>query len=443
MNKTTKRIVILGGGFGGIYAAKQLEREFKKNQHIEIKFVSEQNYILFTPMLPEIPASSIEAKHIIYPIRAFFRKVEFQNSSVKFIDLKNQTIDIFHCAQCKPMKLNYDYLVLALGAVTNFFGLPGVEEYALPMKTLEDAMSLRNHVIDILEHADMQTDPDIRRKMLTFVVAGGGFAGVETAAELKDFLDSTPRFYPNIHLEDIRVILVHAGSRILPEITKSLADYALTQLRKNAVEVLLNTKVAGAYSDWVALDNNRKISSKTLVWTTGTSPSPILSSLTGLTNKRGQIIVNKYLEVPGFQNVWAIGDCAEIPNPHTGKFYPPTAQHAVREGELAARNIAATILGKVKKGFSFNPLGVLASLGHRSAVAEIFGIRFSGFIAWWLWRTIYLFKLPGVFNKLRVVIDWTLDLFFPRDIVLLKTLMNKTSDEVPTENVKNKPADIH
>ncbi len=436
MNKTTKRIVILGGGFGGIYTAKKLERVFKNNHNIEIVFVSEQNYILFTPMLPEIPASSIEAKHIIYPIRAFFRNVEFQNSSVKLIDLENQTISTSHCFKCMPMKLSYDYLVLALGSVTNFFELPGVEEYALPMKTLEDAMTLRNHVIDILEHADMQPDANIRRKMLTFVVAGGGFAGVESAAELKDFLDSAPRFYHNIHLEEIRVKLVHAGSRILPEITESLAAYALKELRKNNIEVLLNTKVTAANSDWVALDNDQRIPTKTLIWTSGTTPSPILSNLTGLTNKRGQIIVNEYLEVPGIPNVWAIGDCAEIPNPHTGKFYPPTAQHAVREGKVAAKNIAAAILNNVKKEFHFKPLGVLASLGHRSAVAEVFGIRFSGFIAWWLWRTIYLFKLPGLLNKLRVMIDWTLDLFFPRDTVLLKTLMNKAPEEISSQNVK-------
>jgi NADH dehydrogenase len=425
MDNLSKRIVVVGGGFGGVYACKQLEKIFKKNNRVEIVLLSENNYLLFTPMLPEVPASSIEAKHIVSPIRSFFWKVKFQNSSVAAIDLEHQVIKTSHCPKCSPILLHYDYLVLAPGSVTNYFGLPGVSENALPMKTLDDAMVLRNHVIDLLEHADMEPDPVVRRKMLTIVVAGGGFAGVETAAELQDFLTTAPRFYPAIQPEDFRVQLVHAAPRILPEISEGLADYALVQLQKNKIEVLLNTRVSSATADEVLLDNQIKISSQTLIWTTGTTPNPILSTLPCRKNERGQIVVNEYLEVQDLPCVWAIGDCAEIPDPQTGTFYPATAQHAVREGKRVAENVAANILEGTKKPFHFKPLGMLAALGHRSAVAEVFGIRYSGFIAWWMWRTIYLFKLPNLLSKLRVAIDWTLDLFFPRDFLLLKPFTKK------------------
>jgi NADH dehydrogenase len=443
MNNLSKRIVVVGGGFGGVYACKQLEKIFKKNNQVEIVLLSENNYLLFTPMLPEVPASSIEAKHIVSPLRTFIQKVKIQNSSVEAIDLERQLIKTSHCSKCGPIFLKYDYLVLAPGSVTNYFGLPGVAENALPMKTLDDAMALRNHVIDLLEHADMEPDPVVRRKMLTIVVAGGGFAGVETAAELQDFLTTVPRFYPAIQPEDFRVLLVHAAPRILPEISEGLANYALAQLQKNKIEVLLNTRVSSATADEVLLDNQIKIPSKTLIWTTGTTPNPILSTLSCRKNKRGQIIVNEYLEVQDLSGVWAIGDCAEIPDSHTGKFYPPTAQHAVREGKRVAENIAADILAGTKNRFHFKPLGMLAALGHRSAVAEVFGIRFSGFIAWWMWRTIYLFKLPNLLSKLRVAIDWTLDLFFARDILLLKPFMKKKPPETTLENIAEEQHGLH
>lgn len=435
MNNVSKHIVVVGGGFSGVYTCKQLEKIFKRNNRVEITLISEKNYLLFTPMLPEVPASSIEAKHIVSPIRTFFRKVKFQNSSVETIDVKNKLIKTSHCSKCGPLILKYDYLVLAPGSITNYFGLPGVAENALPMKTLEDAMALRNQVIDLLEHADMEPNPDTRRKMLTFVVAGGGFAGVETAAELQDFLAMAPRFYPAIHQEDFRVLLVHAGAQILPEISERLAEYALAHLQKNKIEVLLNTRVNSATADEVVLDNQTRISSKTLIWTTGTTPNPILSTLPCRKNKHGQVVVDEYLEVPDLPGVWVIGDSAEIPDPGTGRFYPPTAQHAVREGKRVADNIAIEIGGGVKKPFHFKPIGMLAALGHRSAVAEVFGIRFSGFLAWWMWRTIYLLKLPGLLSKLRVAIDWTLDLFFQRDILLLKPFMKKNFSENTLETI--------
>lgn len=303
------------------------------------------------------------------------------------------------------------------------------------MKTLNDAMAVRNHVIDIFEHADLEDDADIRKAMLTFIIAGGGFAGTETVAELHDFAYTARRFYPRIRPDEVRVILVHHGARIMPEISERLADYALKKLRERGVEVLLNSGVKSATSDEVEFTNGQVVPTRTLVWTAGVSPHLLLADLPFARNRRGQIIVNNRLEVPGFTGVWALGDCAEIPDPLTGRPYPPTAQHAVREGKVVAQNIAAHVRGHRKREFIFRPRGALASLGRRSAVAEIAGLRFSGFFAWWLWRTIYLLKLPGLERKVRVALDWTLDLFFERDIVLLKVFMKKSRSEVPSRIV--------
>lgn len=433
MTTRAKRIVIVGGGFAGVNAALHLEKIFAREDGIEIVLLSNENFLLFTPMLPEVPASSIEAKHIISPLRAFFRRVKFQNSEVRAIDLERRTVMVSHCLACPGRDLEFDYLVLALGSTTNFYGLPGVAENALPMKTLSDAMSLRNHVIAVFEHADQESEPQTRKSMLTFVVAGGGFAGTETVAELHDFAYTARCFYRNVRPEEVRVILVHHGPRIMPEISERLAAYALRKLQKRGVEVFLNTGVKAATSGWVELTNGETIPTQTLVWTAGVSSHPLLANLRCARNRRGQITVNGYLEVPGCPGVWALGDCAEIPNPQTGQPYPPTAQNAAREGKIVAENIAAYLRGGREREFKYKPLGVLASLGRRSAVAEICTFRFSGFFAWWLWRTIYLFKLPGLERKVRVALDWTLDLFFQRDIVLLKVFMKKAPGEMPVD----------
>jgi NADH dehydrogenase len=420
-----QNIVILGGGFAGVYAALYLEKEFAHDEDVAVTLISEENFLLFTPMLPEVPSSSIEAKHIVSPLRAFLRKVKFQNSTVRSIDIENRVVVVSHCPMCLRFELKFDHLVLALGSTTNFRGVPGVADNALPMKTLSDAMMLRNHIIDLFEHADMQSDPELRRALLTFVVAGGGFAGAETVAELNDFAYTARRYYPNVRPAEVRVVLVHHGSHIMPELSQDLGDYALAKLRKRAVEVFLNTGVLSATAESVELTNQERIRTHTLVWTAGIAPSPLLATLPCARNKRGQIVVNEYLEVPDRPGLWALGDCAEVPNPQTGEPYAPTAQHATREGRVLAQNIAATLRGGTKRPFIYRPLGMLASLGRRSAVAEICGFKFSGFRAWWLWRTIYLFKLPGLERKVRVAMDWTLDLFFRRDIVLLKVFMKK------------------
>ncbi len=425
-DKATKRIVIVGGGFAGMYTALHLEKIFTKDKDVEITLLNRDNFFLFTPMLSEVPSSSIEAKHVIAPIRAFFSKVSFQEVEVHSIDLNNHIVTASHCPGCKIYNMEYDYLVLALGSVTSFYGLPGVAKNSFPMKTLSDAMAIRNHVIDMFEHADLEKDAQMRRQLLTFVVAGGGFAGVETAAELNDFAQTSRKYFRNIRPDEVKIILVESSSRIMPEISEDLAAFALKRLRKRGIEFCLQTKIVSAAPDKVELDNSvDHIPTNTLIWVAGTAPHPIIGTLPCEKDKRGRIIVNEYLEVPDWPGVCALGDCARIPDPKTGNPYPPTAQHAVREGKQAAQNISAIIQGKGedKKPFQYTPLGTLAPLGHITAVAEIKGFKFSGFFAWWLWRTIYLSKLPGLDRKIRVALDWTLNLFFPRDIVQLKVFM--------------------
>jgi NADH dehydrogenase len=418
----TQRILILGGGFGGTYAALRLEKAFAREANVEVTLISQDNYLLFSPMLAEVSSSTLEAKHIVAPIRAFFRKVRFRDSHIEGIDLQNRVVHAFHCTECAHYSLEFDHLVLALGSEPSFYGLPGVEATALTLKTLADAMALRNHVIDMLEHADMETDAELRGRLLTMVVAGAGFAGVEIAAELNDFLRGAKRFYPNIRSEEVRLLLVTPGSRILPGLAESLAAYAHKVLVRRGVEVRQGAAISRASPSGVYLRDGSHIPTRTLVWTAGISPNPLLATLP-CQKERGKLVVNDQLEVPGYSGVWSVGDCIHLLDTKTDLPYPPTAQHAVRQGRVVAENIIAAVRGQPTRPFAFSSIGQLVPLGRRCAIAEIFGLKFRGVFAWWLWRTLYLSKLPGLERKIRVALDWTLDLFLPRDIVLLKPFL--------------------
>ncbi len=416
------RIVILGGGFAGAATAKRLEELFPRGSGAEITVVDRENFSLFTPLLPEVLPGAIEAKHIVSPLRALFRRTVVRQAEVRAVDLEERVVLSAHCPACQVYPTRYDHLVLALGSVTNFFGLPGVAGHAFPMKSLADATALHAHVIDKFEHADMEPDPAVRRELLTFVVAGGGFAGVETAAELNDFVRGAGRAYHTLRREETRIILIHVGSRILPEVSEALSAYALKKLRRRGLEVHLETRIQEYAAGRVRLSTGEEIPSRTLVWTAGTAPNPFLAVMDLPRTSAGRVEVDGALQVKGRPNVWALGDCAAIFDQATGQPVPPTAQQAARQGRRVAENIAAVIRGHAPKPFSHKPLGVLAGLGRRSAVAEILGFKFSGFAAWWLWRTVYLLKLPGFERKVRVALDWTLDLFFPPDIVYLRPL---------------------
>jgi NADH dehydrogenase len=350
------------------------------------------------------------------------RKTVIRQAEIQSIDLNQRLITASHCQMCGSFEVPYDHLVLSFGTVPNFFGLPGVAEHALTIKSLADATALHAHVIDKLEHADLEQDPAVRRELLTFVVAGGGFAGVETIAELNDFVRACQCYYPRALPEEVRLVLIHSGQRILPEVSERLSAYALRKLRARGVEVLLETRLKECRATAVHLSTGATLATRTLVWSAGLAPCRMQENLDLPKVAGGKIDVDATLQVKGRPGVWALGDCAAVPDLVQGKLCPPTAQHAIRQGKLIADNIAAVLKGQAPTAFKYKPLGLLAGLGRRSAVAEILGFKFSGFLAWWMWRTIYLSKLPGWERKIRVALDWTLDLFFPRDIVFLRPL---------------------
>src|SRR5438874_7583303 len=417
-----KRIIILGGGFGGVYAAIHLEKLLARQSAVEISLVSRDNIFLFTPMLHEIAASDLEITNIVNPLRKLLRKVEVLLGDVNEIDLANKRVLISRGRSNRIEQLDYDHLVIALGSVTNFYDLPGLGELAVAMKSLRDAIQLRAQILQHLEEANSEGDPAERRSSLTFVVAGGGFAGVETVAAVNDFVRDALPFYPALAEDMLRVMLVHSGPAILPELGESLGRYSEKVLEKRGVEIQLNTRVKSLTESKVFLADGVAIPSRTLVWTAGTVPSPLISPLP-CAKERGRIVVNQFLQVPDWPNVWAVGDCAFVPDiRNPGKSHPPTAQHAIREGKVVAQNIAATLLGRPLRSFSFTTIGLLASIGRRMGVARVLGFNFSGFFAWWIWRTIYLSKLPGLDKKVRVAFDWTLDLIFPKDVCAVHDL---------------------
>lgn len=410
-----KHILILGGGFAGLYTALGLEKTLARESDVEVTLINRENYSLFTPMLHEVAASDLDTTHIVNPLRKLLKHVRFFNGEVKNIDLPSKQVTAVHGPESHAHQFHYDFLVLALGSTTNFFGLPGLEHRALTMKSLSSAIQLRNRLIDLLEQADSECAFASRPSLLTVVVAGAGFAGTETVASVNDFMRESIRFYPHLTGDLIRVILVHPGSVILPELGPKLGEYAQKILAKRQVEIRLNTKVLQVGENEVQLSDGSSIATQTVIWTAGTSPNALIAELPCQLD-RGRITTDSYLEVPGWPGVWALGDCASILDSKAGRPYPPTAQHALRQGKTAARNVYAAVRGGVKTPFSFSTLGLLAAVGRRTGVANILGVNFSGFLAWFLWRTIYLSKLPRLEKKVRVALDWTLDLLFTKDL---------------------------
>jgi NADH dehydrogenase len=440
-----KRILILGGGFAGIEVLRKLQNTFEDDVEIDITLISRDNFFLFTPMLPEVSSGMIETRHIVTPIRAFCKRARFYEANVESIDLENKQV-ITTKAIGDPMDpvhlnrhvLNYDYLVIGLGGETNFFSMKDLERNAFTLKTLEDAVILRNHVISMLEQADLEhenndEDDHLRKSLVTFVVVGGGFGGVEAVGELNTLIrDSIGAFYHNIDIKkDVRVILVNASGRILPEVSEGLSEFALQKLRESGVEVILNIRLASYTNGQAKLNDGTLIPTFTLIWAGGVTPSKLIKDLSCEHDKRGRIVVNNYLQVHKYDRVFALGDCASVTDPHTKKPYPPTAQHAIREGRVAAKNIISIIKNRREKGeakeerrgmeiFDYKTKGTMAEIGKRTGVGDLLGLKVHGFAAWWIWRTYYLANLPTVEKKVRVMVDWTIDLFFKRDVTKLK-----------------------
>jgi len=455
-----KHVVILGGGFGGMSTAESLEHLFGADQSVEFTLVSETNALLFTPMLAEVAGSSLEPTHISSPIRTSLHRTQVIRGRVSQIDLEGRRVTIFLGDGAASATLTYDHLVLALGSVSNYLGLENVQRRAFDFKSLLDAIRIRNHVIDMFERADREPDQTARQEALTFVVAGGGFAGVELAGALNDFGRGMLADYPGLHPDDLRVILVHSRDRILPELSENLAAYALERMKERGVVFKLNARLADAGAGTVVLKRMRgadassmersrledeEIRTQTLVWTAGTTPNPLLKTLPVERDKRGAVIVDSALAVRNFPGVWALGDCAAVTDSKTAKPCPPTAQFALREVRTLAKNIYASIHSKALTPFHFDSLGALCVVGHQTACAELTipfarskSVRFSGLIAWILWRAIYLAKLPGLERKARVLVDWTMELFFPRDIVQTIDLSALSDIEVSPAAFENR-----
>jgi len=439
--RNKKKIVILGGGFAGVECARQLESHFGNDSEIELVLVSEDNFLLFTPMLPQVASGMIETRHIVMPIRTICHKTKFYEGRVKNVDPFGKLVTLWGTGDKRGISIHYDYLVVALGSETNFFGMADVEKNAYTMKTLNDAVMLRNRIIDMLEQAENETDPILRKSFLTFVIVGGGFAGIETAGELMDLLLDARKNYSTIHKEDIKVIVLEALPMILPGFNEKLAKFAKQKMLERGINIKLKTAVTsfdGTEVTVKSLDEYTKdpvdeskidvIRTKTLIWTAGVTPvNTIKRSM--LKTDKGKVVVNDFLEVPEFSGVFAIGDCALFMDPQTNRPFAPTAQLAEAQAKTAAHNLNALIKNLEKKKFQFKSRGQMAIIGKRTGIATFLGMNISGFLAWLIWRNVYLSKIALPDKKVRVFLDWTIDLFFDRDISRLKLVKRETEKE--------------
>ena len=412
------RVVIVGGGFGGVATAQRLEQLLSHRPEVAVTLVSESNFLLFTPMLAGVASGSLVPRHVAAPLRATCPRTTIRRATVETVDPAARTVRIRSSPEAVAEDVPYDRLVLAVGAVPTFRDLPDVARRAFTLKTLADATNLRDHIIGLLDRAENEPTPEVRSRLLTFTVAGGGFAGVELIAQLHDLVQDVLIYHPRIERDELRFVLIHSRNRILPELSDLLGEYALDLLRRRGIEFVLGARVAGATDDGVWLSDGMSIATATFVWTAGNEPAPLVGRLVAK-GGNAALATDRTLRIEGFDDIWAVGDCARIPDPDLdGQWCPPTAQHALRQGRLAADNLVAKLDGHPLRPFRFRSLGMLVILGHNTAAAEIRGLRFAGLFAWLLWRGIYLTKLPGFEKKLRVLIDWLLDLAFPRDIVI-------------------------
>src|SRR6266699_1273602 len=413
------RVLLLGGGFGGVATAQRLRQHFRRDPSVEITLVNRDNFFVFVPLLASAASGSIETLHILNPIRRMIPGITFRAEEVMEIDLQRRLVTTASPITGREVRLPYDHLILGLGNIINLASLPGVAQHGKTMKSLGDALHLRNHVISMLEAADVEIDPHMRQELLTFVVAGAGFSGVESVGELNDLVREVSKNYPSLTRESIKVILLHSRERILPEMGEGLANFALTKLRQRGVDVRLKTRIAAATPHEAILSTGERIPTRTLVVTGGAATNPVLASLP-LPREKDRILTDPFMAVPGMPGIWALGDNAAVPNAaEKGACSPPTAQFALRQGKTLAHNLTAVLHGKPQeqKAFNFSGLGQLCLVGHRAGVAELFGgIKLSGLIAWMMWRNIYLMKLPGWDRRVRVGLDWGLDLFFPREL---------------------------
>jgi NADH dehydrogenase len=401
--------LVLGGGFAGGYVARLL------GEH-GATIVSRENFMLYTPILPEAASGTLEPRHVVVPLRMMCPNADLVLGEAVSLDEESRHVVVE--TEAGGIELEYTDLVVALGAVARVLPVPGLAEHALGFKDLADAIDLRNHVLRQLEAADAAVDPQVAKRHLTFVFIGAGYAGVEALAELADLVRDALRYYPRLREIEQRWVLVDAASKILPEIPMKLGDYAARELAKRGVDIRVGTTLDSLDAEAATLSDGERIETVTLVWTAGVKATPLVGRFGLPLDERGRVIVDSTLKVEGRENVWSLGDCARVPNTATpGQFDPPTCQHALRQ----ARRLAKNIVGEPKP-YRYRMLGQVATLGRHKGIADVLGLRFRGFIGWFITRTYHLYQLPLVRRKLRVVTDWTVGLFFRRDIAELSML---------------------
>jgi NADH dehydrogenase len=406
------RVLILGGGFGGIYTARHLEGLLKGRPDVEVHLVSRDNFLVMTPLLFEVCSGTLDFRHCTFPVRAFLRTTRFGEATVRAIDLERRTVRV--AARGESAELHYDQLVLALGAMTNLRMIPG-SEHAFTFKTLADGFLLRNHLIDQFERADVEPDPEHRRRLLTTVIVGGGLVGVELFGELTAFADEIVTYYRNVRRDDVRLVLLQASERIMPEMDAKLAEYGSRVLRqRRGTEIRTRTAVRGIEPGKVHLADET-IEAGTIVVAAGIVPNPIVAALPVDKDRHGHIVVDGTMRCKSHPNVWALGDCACVPSAD-GTPYPALAQHALREAKVLARNIHAAIHGRPPEAFVYTTMGMMGSLGHSRAFGQMLGVRVYGVLAWFARRSYYLMQMPGWNRRLRIMADWTFALLFRPDI---------------------------
>ena len=424
-----KRIVILGGGFAGAYAAKQLQKSLPKGW--EFTLIDRNNFLLFYPLLVDAGVGTLEPRHVVVPIRDFVRDQDFRMAEVVDADLEKQRVHFRMIGSDLTEAMSYDHLVIGLGSVTRMPPVKGLEQFGFQLKSLADSISLRDRAIQLLELANTLEDAEQRRALLRIVVVGANFTGVELAGEYQEFLTQASESYHNVRFSEISIVVIEIADRILQAIDEDLASYAMVHLKRRGLDIRTQTSVKEVCEDKVILSDGSDLSTYTSIWAAGIAPSPLLDKVDGLPREKGWISTDQTMQVQGFDNVWAIGDLAHV-DLGEGKSYGATAQNAVREGTHVAKNIVRSINKERLEPFVFKPLGSLAALGCRTAVAKVFGIKIAGFVAWWLFRTVYLAKMPSWSRRIRIVMDWTTDLFFKRDVVQLGVpRINPSRPEVP------------
>ena len=411
------RIVILGGGFGGAYCALALEKALRGSGS-DVLLIDRNNYFVFYPLLVEAGTGSLEPRHAVVSIRSFLKRTSFRMAEVTDVDPARREVSFRTAGESAAQSVSYDQLVVALGSVTRLPDVPGLDRFGFEVKSLADGVALRDHAIRMLERADAAHDPRKRRELLHFVVVGGNFTGVEVAGEFHVLLRRASRLYRNVGREDCRVTLIEISDRILSALDPDLAEYATNVMRRRGIEVRLKCSVAEIGDGRVVLTGGESLTASTVIWCAGIEPNPLIRRFPFPRDARGYVLCEEDLRIRGFEDVWAAGDCAVIPDAK-GKAYPATAQHAVQEGIHLARNLQRALGGQPPLRFSYSSFGSLAALGCRTAVADVFGMKISGLPAYVLWRTVYWLKMPGWSRKARLALDWTADLLFPRDYVQL------------------------